>query len=558
VHQFSGFSWMTRVYSRTKTCWFLRNLFVLEGSVFPQSCIVAVPAAILAAVLVHLHATEHFQSFFDTPEINERIISNSAIWSGFTFLVSFLVVFRTSHGYNRYWEACASVHKMGAEWFDSCSALIAYTKVSTAEQAEVVCFQNKVIRLFSLLHSVALAELEDLDNGSEEKEVRSFEMELVDVAAFDDETLAAIRDSTCRVELVYQWIQSLIVDAQFRAILSVPAPILTRSFQELSAGMVCFHDALKVADTPFPFPFQQTCDILLFFYYIIAPFVVSSYCSKWWLAFFFTFACIFTLSCLTLTGLELEFPFGRDANDIQGIDLQLEMNLKLRLLVSKVGWRQPQLKKQCKDSKLTRLEGEVAVLNSVNDVNPWSSQSLAALWRGMPRRPRVLADHSQQKLEEGQLARESERSEGQGQGLDHRGSQAWMARITGGSSSRSGGKTLTEMLKVPPAAVRRGNLKVRAHRARSKDFNATYLTMSVGSPRIADHSSEFSISADHDPRLSERTSRRSATVQVPVVDEVVHPSSGFWIMVTPQCDSPLAAEEAGSASWRQDFREMQV
>eukprot|EP00403_Amphidinium_massartii_P006411 CAMPEP_0178370336 /NCGR_PEP_ID=MMETSP0689_2-20121128/249_1 /TAXON_ID=160604 /ORGANISM="Amphidinium massartii, Strain CS-259" /LENGTH=560 /DNA_ID=CAMNT_0019990153 /DNA_START=8 /DNA_END=1691 /DNA_ORIENTATION=- len=468
---------MTRVYSRTGMCWFLRNLVQLDGSVFPTSFLVSLPPAVIAAVLVQLHATRHFDILFDTPDVDERIFSNSAIWSGFTFLVGFLVVFRTSHGYNRFWEACASVHKMGAEWFDSCSALIAYTKVSTADQAEVIGFQNKVVRLFSLLHAVALAELEDLDNGSEQLEVRSFEMELVDAGAFDDETLQAIRDSPCRVELVYQWIQSLIVDAQARGILAVPPPILTRSFQELSGGMVCFHDALKVADTPFPFPYSQTCDMLLFFLYVTAPFVVSSYCSKWWLAFFFTFAVIFTYGCLTLTGLELEFPYGRDANDIQGIDLQLEMNLKLRLLVSKVCWRHPQLR-QGKDPSLTRLQLETNMLNSVNNVNPWSSQSLSALWQELPfegvnavRRNFASAPRpTGSQIQEGAVVTTSTRHLSESSN-----SNIWMSRLTGASAARSGGHTFTELNRTQRKAARRCT-KVHAHHARNRDFYATYLT----------------------------------------------------------------------------------
>jgi len=351
-----------------------------EGSVFPLSFLVSAPPAILAAALVELHGTSHFSKLFDgNDEVEERIFSNSAVWSSFTFLVGFLVVFRTSHAYNRFWEACASVHKMGAEWFDSCSALISYTKVSDADKADVLCFQNKVIRLFSLLHAVALAELSDLDNGSEEQEIHNFELELVDVGAFDDETLAAIRDSVSRVEMVYQWIQSLITDAATRKILQVPPPILTRSFQELSGGMVCFHDAMKVADTPFPLPYKQTCDILLFFLYVASPFVASSYCTTWWLACFFNFVTTFTFACLWLTGVELEFPYGKDANDIQGKDLQLEMNHKLRLLVSRVGWNQPQLRTKSGDSA-TGYQHQVDLMRSVSNLGHEATQSLPKLW----------------------------------------------------------------------------------------------------------------------------------------------------------------------------------
>eukprot|EP00971_Amphidinium_carterae_P290147 5760985-Amphidinium_carterae.1 len=234
---------------------------------------------------------------------------------------------------------------MGAEWFDSCSALIAYTKVSKSPTSDVLAFQNRILRLYSMLHAVALAELEDVNNGHQGDQVQSFQMELVDAGAFEDETLKAVRDSTCRVELVYQWIQSSIIEAQNSGILSVPPPIISRSFQELSGGMVCLNDALKIADTPFPFPYVQTCDALLLVLYIASPLVASTYCSTWWVAAFFCFIISFTFTCLTLTALELELPFGKDANDIQGGDLQDEMNHKLRLLLSNTSWKLPSLKK---------------------------------------------------------------------------------------------------------------------------------------------------------------------------------------------------------------------
>jgi len=462
---------MVRVYSRKKTCWFLRNLVQMDGSVFPMATLVSLPAAIAAAALVKLHDTEYFRDFFDREDVEHRIFTNSAVWSSFTFLVGFLVVFRTSHAYNRFWEACASVHKMGAEWFDACSALIAYTKVSKAEQVTLIDFQNKVIRLFSLLHAVALAELEDLDNGAEEFEVQSFEMEIVDAGAFADETLLAIRDSTCRVELVYQWIQSLIVEAHDSGILDVPAPILTRSFQELSGGMVNFHEAIKVADTAFPFPYSQTCDVLLFFLYIFAPFVASTYCYQWWLAFLFTFIWIFTYACLTLTGLELEFPYGKDPNDIQGLDLQLEMNQKLRLLIAKVSWHPPKLRK-VEAAGSTQLQNQRTMLGSVIDANPWSTRSLSVLWEALPETlapsMKYQSGGAHSGTSQGSSSMMKASAPGGGALVSEPSGQVAMAHVTDVSSARQGGATFSQKSGKLKAA-RRG-ARVRARRMRNVSF----------------------------------------------------------------------------------------
>ena len=56
------------------------------------------------------------------------------------------------------------------------------------------------------------------------------------------------------------WMQTLMVEHHVNGVLSIPAPILSRSFQELSNGMVAFHDAIKLSCIPFPFPYAQTRD----------------------------------------------------------------------------------------------------------------------------------------------------------------------------------------------------------------------------------------------------------------------------------------------------------
>eukprot|EP00971_Amphidinium_carterae_P298215 5925588-Amphidinium_carterae.1 len=63
--------------------------------------------------------------------------------------------------------------------------------------------QNKVIRLFSMMHACAIAELEDMDRGEDTNAYmpQSFQqLELLDARAFDDQTIFAIRESDCRVD----------------------------------------------------------------------------------------------------------------------------------------------------------------------------------------------------------------------------------------------------------------------------------------------------------------------------------------------------------------------
>lgn len=316
------------------------NIFKCAGSVFPRAFAVACPCSLVSVMICLLIQHGYAEALVD-PE--ESVLRDNAAWSGFSFLVGFLIVFRTSQSYNRFWDGCTSTHMMRAEWFDGCSSLLAFCRHSDAADADICIFQNTLVRLFSMLHSAALADIEDTSSEDVE-DVASFQFELIDVEGIDDNSLLAVRDSEAKVELIFQWIQSLIVDNISTGVLSIPAPILSRSFQEIANGMVAFHDAMKISQIPFPFPYAQTCDFLLVLHWLIVPFVVTQWVKEAYWAFVFSFIQVFILWVLNMIAVELENPFGHDANDIDGQEMQLEMNTHLLLLMSPSAFRAPHLK----------------------------------------------------------------------------------------------------------------------------------------------------------------------------------------------------------------------
>eukprot|EP00451_Oxyrrhis_marina_P030923 CAMPEP_0204362590 /NCGR_PEP_ID=MMETSP0469-20131031/39724_1 /ASSEMBLY_ACC=CAM_ASM_000384 /TAXON_ID=2969 /ORGANISM="Oxyrrhis marina" /LENGTH=415 /DNA_ID=CAMNT_0051351201 /DNA_START=89 /DNA_END=1333 /DNA_ORIENTATION=- len=122
--------------------------------------------------------------------------------------------------------------------------------------------------------------------------------------------------SSEKVCTVCNWLTEDVMFQVHRGNLLTPAPILTRSFQELSNGMLGFNQACKIALVPFPFPFAQMVSLSLCFLLWIFPIVVEH----------FTQSVIFTpvIVCLVVTGywglneiaIELENPFGNDDNDL--------------------------------------------------------------------------------------------------------------------------------------------------------------------------------------------------------------------------------------------------
>merc|ERR1719487_2577461 len=141
---------------------FLWNIGRYHGSVFPKAFIASFPSMVVSALFVHF--LDYDQS--DDPPLEHfhpskgHILTNNAVWGGFSFLIGFLVVFRTSQAYSRFWEGATETHKMGAEWFDACSSLMAFCKHSENPREEILDFQNVLIRLFSMLHAAALGDIE--------------------------------------------------------------------------------------------------------------------------------------------------------------------------------------------------------------------------------------------------------------------------------------------------------------------------------------------------------------------------------------------------------------
>ena len=86
----------------------------------------------------------------------ESVMSNNSIWGGFSFLVGFLVVFRTSQAYSRFWDGGTLTHQMMGDWFDAVSSLVAFCTGSKAGEDKVTNFKHILLRLFSLLHAFGI------------------------------------------------------------------------------------------------------------------------------------------------------------------------------------------------------------------------------------------------------------------------------------------------------------------------------------------------------------------------------------------------------------------
>mmetsp|Transcript_62997 Transcript_62997/g.142384 ORF Transcript_62997/g.142384 Transcript_62997/m.142384 type:complete len:363 (+) Transcript_62997:101-1189(+) len=319
----------------------LTNLFKMKGSVFRFAFIVAFPCSVLS-LLAKFLVKEGYMRWLDWDE-DHMILLNNAPWNGFTFLVGFLIVFRTSQSYSRFWDACTCTAEMRAQWYDGASALVAFCRHSQADEECVRRFKHLIVRLFSMLHAAALAEVEDKTS----KDTQGLRLNLIDPDGIDAKTLCSLQPLECKVGMIFQWIQVVIVDNIKTGVLNIPPPILSRVFQQVGNGMVALHDAIKISTVPFPFPYAQTCDLLLVMHWMTTPVIIQSWTSSLGWAGIFSFIMVFTYWSLNSIAVELENPFGADANDLDFSEMQTDLNRHLLILLTPSAGQPPALSNTC-------------------------------------------------------------------------------------------------------------------------------------------------------------------------------------------------------------------
>lgn len=306
--------------------WIVPLIFRLNGSVTVRASLFAIPAAIFSLFLVLLaewHSTAEKDFEFET-------LNKSTLWSASYGVVGILLGFRTNRAMARFWEGTGLLHQMRGEWFDSVSCCVTFSRAAVNQKPEEVdSFRHTIVRLMSLCHGSALEEIAGSD---------AEECETIDSFGLDNQTLQHLKECKevhmfNRVEVLLHMIQSLITKALDDGVLKIPPPILSRVYQTLSRGFVNLLNAKKIADTRFPFPYVQLITMLLCLHMFLTPLMMCALLrSRVWTPLF-TFVPMFGMFSINFIGVELENPFGNDANDLPLDHFQAEMNKCLLMLL---------------------------------------------------------------------------------------------------------------------------------------------------------------------------------------------------------------------------------
>ncbi|CAK9071297.1 unnamed protein product [Durusdinium trenchii] len=294
------------------TWWVCFGVLKCNGSVFPKTLTWSLPMTILAVLL---------ELYWDG---EEWITSLNSVWSSYSFVLSFLVVFRNNQAYSRFWEGATLMNEMRGEWLNVCTSLIAFCSPEEEKAEEVVIFQELLVRLMSLLHCSALQAVCKLADKR---------LELIDVYGIDVKSLRQLRDSVNRCDVLCLWLSRLILDNHLKKVLIAPAPILSRSFQDLGRGRVRVSDLAKIRDIPFPFPYAQLIVTMLAVHSVITATITSQYIHPWYCAGLVTFIAISGFWALFFISAEIDHPFGDDPNDLPLGKMQQDWNKRLMELL---------------------------------------------------------------------------------------------------------------------------------------------------------------------------------------------------------------------------------
>mmetsp|Transcript_21626 Transcript_21626/g.50531 ORF Transcript_21626/g.50531 Transcript_21626/m.50531 type:complete len:506 (+) Transcript_21626:114-1631(+) len=294
---------------------------------FARAFLISVPPAIFAAAL------EAFENYRDDSgsAVDLGVYVDGQVYSVITTLLGFLIVFRNSQAYGRFWEACSNVYQMQAQLYDAASSLVSFCSVADSRSKEVGEFRNTLIRLLSLTNSLMMASLHSAAHG----ETTEISLPVLDPSGLNSYHMHFLEKHGCKVEIVAQWIQQLTVTQLRTGVIDVPAPIATRAFQEIGSGVLQFHEAMKIAEVGFPTTYVTTMMVLLWVHMVLTPICMTAWVGASGWAFILTFIATFTLWALALLGLELDNPFKHRKNrniDFRG--LHMEYNERLVSLVA--------------------------------------------------------------------------------------------------------------------------------------------------------------------------------------------------------------------------------
>ncbi|CAK0842228.1 unnamed protein product [Prorocentrum cordatum] len=319
-------------------------LLGLKGSVGPFACLFALPSATFAVVL---------KTWFDSTDLDatKKIGFTATPYTSFTAMLAFLIIFRTQQAYSRFCTGGALVRSMTCLWCDAACSFVTFTRTSKIDSNEVGRFRELVVRLFSLMNALALAKLSDTDG--DDGTAFLMKLKVIDPGSLEPSVIRTVNDTELKVEAVYNMLMALLAEADQAGLMRVAPPVFARALNEMHVGCLKYDDAHNLRFLLFPFPYAQVTVWMMFIHMMATPFMAANVCLGRIQAFCICFLLTFVFWALHEVSVELENPFGNDANDLDMQGYQDFCNKRLLLLLHQTNDKAPDLRTDVALSELT-------------------------------------------------------------------------------------------------------------------------------------------------------------------------------------------------------------
>jgi len=109
---------------------------------------------------------------------------------------------------------------------------------------------------------------------------------------------------------------------------------LSRSFQDMSAGLVTFHEAKKIAEAPLPYAYHLFTNVILWCLAFTVPWMMAHYTRGLLSTFASTFVGVFLMWFLNFVADALDNPFKRMSHTLEAPSIQRALNSNLEQLLS--------------------------------------------------------------------------------------------------------------------------------------------------------------------------------------------------------------------------------
>merc|ERR1719253_515336 len=144
-----------------------------------------------------------------------------------------------------------------------------------------------------------------------------------------NEEAAALASCQRQTHLVFMWLQRLVSTMCCDGIVTIPPPIYSRVYQEMSNGMLGFMQAYKISVLPFPIPLTNMTEILLGVIVTFIPFLIEKFTKALIFTPVFTFFSVFGMFVMHAVTMQLEMPFGDDYIDLPIREMHNAFNTSL-------------------------------------------------------------------------------------------------------------------------------------------------------------------------------------------------------------------------------------